>query len=286
MLTVAGPSAAHGRALRVAALKTPDKSAVMADAAQPSALSLSVSAFKLEGSATLSKRPSSRSLKVPEPDDGREYISHFDAEDRQARPAKPVRAIPCKPNTTLATPAAAAAARLAAGDAPASTLDGRFAAATEQREGDGVYGLVSAPAAPGSSARARAPAPSSRPDASELRLDELPDAPSHDAYDDTPVDGFGEAMLRGMGMTEETTTGTVAFVPRPARMGLGAKPTDVSASPASRTNSTSAADHLSGTRDRKRPGPHAACLAAQHACCWGVSMCQITRPSRAGALRP
>jgi G-patch domain len=154
-------------------------------------------------------------------DDGREYITHFSDDDPKA-PAERARVIPCKPNS-LATAAPKEKAD------PLGRLDDKFAAATRQAEGDGVYGLVPSEHRQAEGLAQDRPMRTARGD--EMKLDELPDAPATDAYDDMPVDGFGEAMLRGMGMTGEETTGTVEFIPRPARMGLGAKPTDVSMLP-------------------------------------------------------
>ncbi|KAF2015900.1 hypothetical protein BU24DRAFT_422212 [Aaosphaeria arxii CBS 175.79] len=65
---------------------------------------------------------------------------------------------------------------------------------------------------------------------------EAPDAPSLDAYEATPIEGFGAALLRGMGWKDgeeigagSKGKGTVAAKPRevkrrPALLGIGAKP--------------------------------------------------------------
>jgi G-patch domain len=177
--------------------------------------------FTLGVSANLAKA-GLRKITSSEAGDGREYITHFSAEEPKPK-AEPARVIPVKPNT-LAKPAAGAESNEERGG-QLGRLDDRFATAAPQAEGDGIYGLVQQT---GSRRHAgRAPAQSMQ-DQADFKQAELPDAPSSDAYEDMPIEGFGEAMLRGMGMTGEATTGTVEFVPRPARMGLGAKPTDVS----------------------------------------------------------
>ena len=61
---------------------------------------------------------------------------------------------------------------------------------------------------------------------------EAPDAPSLDAYEATPIEGFGAALLRGMGWKDGEEIGKnkgVAAKPkevkrRPALLGIGAKP--------------------------------------------------------------
>lgn len=53
-------------------------------------------------------------------------------------------------------------------------------------------------------------------------LDSRPDAPDMDAYSRVPVEEFGAALLRGMGVTE-TAASSEQMQRRPAMLGLGAK---------------------------------------------------------------
>lgn len=56
---------------------------------------------------------------------------------------------------------------------------------------------------------------------------EAPEAPTLEAYNATPVEGFGAALLRGMGWKDEETEGkdpSAAPKRRPALLGIGAKP--------------------------------------------------------------
>ncbi|KAH7072990.1 DExH-box splicing factor binding site-domain-containing protein [Paraphoma chrysanthemicola] len=60
-------------------------------------------------------------------------------------------------------------------------------------------------------------------------LREAPDAPTLEAYEATPIEGFGAALLRGMGWKDGDATGSSApgkpkeFKRRPALLGIGAK---------------------------------------------------------------
>jgi hypothetical protein len=60
-------------------------------------------------------------------------------------------------------------------------------------------------------------------------LNEAPDAPSLAAYEATPIEGFGAALLRGMGWKDGDTTGKASTAKpketkrRPALLGIGAK---------------------------------------------------------------
>ncbi|KAH6422556.1 hypothetical protein HBI14_077530 [Parastagonospora nodorum] len=67
-------------------------------------------------------------------------------------------------------------------------------------------------------------------DAFQSDLRSAPDAPTLDAYEATPIEGFGAALLRGMGWKDSDAagkTGAPAKIkqvkPRPALLGIGAK---------------------------------------------------------------
>jgi len=66
-------------------------------------------------------------------------------------------------------------------------------------------------------------------DAFQSDLRSAPDAPSLDAYEATPIEGFGAALLRGMGWKDDDggKNGAPAKIkqvkPRPALLGIGAK---------------------------------------------------------------
>ncbi|KAF2266288.1 hypothetical protein CC78DRAFT_153064 [Lojkania enalia] len=57
--------------------------------------------------------------------------------------------------------------------------------------------------------------------------DQAPDAPSLAAYEATPIEGFGAALLRGMGWkdgkAQDSKTKTTQIKPRPNLLGIGAK---------------------------------------------------------------
>lgn len=63
-------------------------------------------------------------------------------------------------------------------------------------------------------------------------MEDLPEQASIEEYEDMPIEDFGKAMLRGMGWEEGKAVGrmhrgmveAVEFIPRPARLGLGAQP--------------------------------------------------------------
>jgi hypothetical protein len=54
-------------------------------------------------------------------------------------------------------------------------------------------------------------------------LDSRPDAPDMDAYSRVPVEEFGAALLRGMGVKETASSESEQISRRPAMLGLGAK---------------------------------------------------------------
>eukprot|EP01133_Synstelium_polycarpum_P002639 gene2639-3044_t len=67
-------------------------------------------------------------------------------------------------------------------------------------------------------------------------LDQRPEQAANEDYDETPIEVFGEAMLRGMGwepgqcigLTNKGLTEPVKFIKRAGyRLGLGAKPKDI-----------------------------------------------------------
>eukprot|EP00899_Mesostigma_viride_P011484 jgi/Mesvir1/20336/Mv19925-RA.1 len=112
----------------------------------------------------------------------------------------------------------------------ANTLDFEEEAPVEKDDGSVTYGLsVRKPAGQ--------PAPTEAPRDLELAalrhdMETLPEAASEDAYENMPVEDFGEAMLRGMGWEKGKTIGRnargmaapVQYVPRQGRLGLGADP--------------------------------------------------------------
>ena len=65
-------------------------------------------------------------------------------------------------------------------------------------------------------------------------MEDLPNQASMDEYEDMPIEDFGKAMLRGMGWEEGKAVGrmhkgmveAVEFIPRPGRLGLGARPVE------------------------------------------------------------
>ncbi|KAA8908980.1 hypothetical protein TRICI_004680 [Trichomonascus ciferrii] len=54
-------------------------------------------------------------------------------------------------------------------------------------------------------------------------IDSRPDAPDMEAYSRVPVEEFGAALLRGMGVKERTSSGSEQIARRPAMLGIGAK---------------------------------------------------------------
>ncbi|KAG7668162.1 hypothetical protein KSW81_002061 [Nannochloris sp. 'desiccata'] len=83
-----------------------------------------------------------------------------------------------------------------------------------------------------SAAAARPLAPPSEAEVLKLDLEQLPPEASLDAYEEMPVESFGEALLRGMGWQEGRAIGrgnkkevtTKDLIRRPHRLGLGAAP--------------------------------------------------------------
>ena len=69
----------------------------------------------------------------------------------------------------------------------------------------------------------------------QKELEDLPPEASLEAYEEMPVDAFGEALLRGMGWSEGRAIGrgnkkeveTKSVVRRPHRLGLGATPAPI-----------------------------------------------------------
>ncbi|OUS43800.1 G-patch nucleic acid binding protein [Ostreococcus tauri] len=65
-------------------------------------------------------------------------------------------------------------------------------------------------------------------------MEDLPEQASIEEYEDMPIEDFGKAMLRGMGWEEGKAVGrmhrgmveAVEFIPRAARLGLGAQPAE------------------------------------------------------------
>ena len=163
-------------------------------------------------------------------EDKKESISEFKhAVSEDDKPKKARKIIPCKPNKVFGKPK----------EDPATVgkLEDRFQTATKQEEGSSTYGLIKRTSTDGASARSQ-PVAASTPARSAAQSEgtklgisvaELADEPTIDGYEDMPVEDFGLALLRGMGMTEENKVETVQYVARPARMGLGVDPKNMGA---------------------------------------------------------
>lgn len=155
------------------------------------------------------------------------HVSEFRSGDapgeQEGAKRKARKVIPCKPNK-LTT-------KKDAGDVGA--LKDRFENAAVQKEAPKEYGLVAARQAGQQQQGARAQQPNATTSTSratwQSQAAALPEAPHADAYDDMPVEDFGLALLRGMGMKQEDNVATVQYIARPSRMGLGAKPGDMGA---------------------------------------------------------
>lgn len=173
-------------------------------------------AFSL-GSAPAGKSSAKR---VHEQDDvsKSEKITEFTAEAAAEPATKTRKVISCKPNRV---PSKTQAEPEAIGK-----LEDKFeASAQAQSVGSGVYGLMS---------RGKVDTVEHTREVTDLeslkkQTDNLPDEPDGLAYEDMPVEDFGLALLRGMGMKKEHVVQTVEYIARPSRMGLGAKPGEIGA---------------------------------------------------------
>jgi hypothetical protein len=145
----------------------------------------------------------------------RQAISTFEVDrEEAAQPKKAPKVIACQPNQLRAAPKPEAD--------PIGKLEDRFETAARQEAASVDYGLVTAAkpvSAPTSSVSIQGKVKGSALD--------LAEEPTVDAYDDMPVEDFGMALLRGMGMTEENKVETVEYVARPSRMGLGVDPSKI-----------------------------------------------------------
>lgn len=157
-------------------------------------------------------------------DDDRRNITTFQADSAgDKKPKKTRKVIPCKPNQLLVKPQDKADA--------VGKLEDRFQAAAKQQEASGEYGLIqradgSAAADSVSTPQARAAPPAAK-DRRHHSLQDLAEDPTEEGYGEMPVEDFGMALLRGMGMTAENTVEAVEYVARPARMGLGVDPSKI-----------------------------------------------------------
>lgn len=149
------------------------------------------------------------------PKEVKQSLAEFSAgqrpEEEQAK-KKAKKVIPCQPNNLLG-------GKKKEDPAAIGQLEDRFEAAAAQKEVSTEYGLVRPQAgAPGKPGAARTTTVSKDPGI------DLAEEPTRDAYESMPVEDFGLALLRGMGMTEENKVETVQYVARPSRMGLGMDP--------------------------------------------------------------
>lgn len=151
--------------------------------------------------------------------DERRHITQFSAGEAPAevQPKKARKVIPVQPNK-LQPKAAGKDDKEALGK-----LEDRFEGATLQEEKSDVYGLIER------REKARAGGSELPADKFHEQAAALAEEPSADAYAEMPVEDFGMALLRGMGMKEEHKVETVQYVARPARMGLGVDPTKIGA---------------------------------------------------------
>lgn len=153
-----------------------------------------------------------------EVDDGvkAEQITEFSAAASTAPAKKERKVIACKPNRVPS--------KMQADTEAIGNLEDKFeASAQAQTVGSGTYGLM---------ARDNAKRDEHTREVREVEVlkkqtDDLPNEPDGRAYEDMPVEEFGLALLRGMGMTKEHVVPTVDFIARPSRMGLGAKPGEI-----------------------------------------------------------
>ena len=151
--------------------------------------------------------------------DERRQITQFDAgeEPSAVQPKKARKVIPVQPNKLQTK-----------GDnrddaGALGKLEDRFEGASLQEEKSNVYGLIER-----STQQARTAGGSELPtDKLQEQAAALADEPTADAYEDMPIEDFGMALLRGMGMKEEHKVDTVQYVARPSRMGLGVDPTKI-----------------------------------------------------------
>jgi G-patch domain len=194
--------------------------------------------------------------------DDKHSISQFHAGvEGEAKPKKARKVIPCKPNNLLAKPKEEPDA--------VGKLEDRFQAAAKQEEASGEYGLMGRAqhgASTSSTPMQSAPPPAGRKRQPQA-LESLADEPDPEGYEDMPVEDFGIALLRGMGMSEENKVEVVEYVARPARMGLGVDPTKIGA-----LGLTASGCCLS----------IAAPYAAPHVTCWHLPPClalPVPRPS-------
>lgn len=158
--------------------------------------------------------------RVHEEDTGvqNEQITEFSVVDPKAPARKERRVISCKPNRVPS--------QMQADTDAIETLEDKFeASAQAQTVGSGTYGLVSRD----NGSRDEHTRQVSDVEMLKKQTEDLPDEPDGHAYEDMPVEDFGLALLRGMGMTKEHVVQTVDFVARPSRMGLGAKPGEIGA---------------------------------------------------------
>lgn len=147
-----------------------------------------------------------------------ERITEFTVEASAAPAKKERKVIACKPNRVPSN--------MQEEPDVIGKLEDKFQASTQaQTVGSGVYGLMSRDKG-GADEHAREVTDLER---LKKETDNLPDEPDGRAYDDMPVEDFGLALLRGMGMTKEHVVQTVEYVARPSRMGLGAKPGEIGA---------------------------------------------------------
>eukprot|EP00892_Ulva_mutabilis_P000837 jgi/Ulvmu1/10754/UM068_0044.1 len=145
-----------------------------------------------------------------------EQISEFTVEAATAPAKKERKIISCKPNRVPS--------KMQAEPEAIGKLEDKFeASAQAQTVGRGVYGLMSR----GGDEEAEHTREVTDLERLKKQTDNLPDEPDGHAYADMPVEDFGLALLRGMGMTKEHVVETVAYVARPSRMGLGAKPGEI-----------------------------------------------------------
>ena len=167
-------------------------------------------------------KATSRSVHESDGGDKRQSISTFEAAGNQPDRAKKVRkVIACQPDQ-LRTAAKKEADAI-------GKLEDRFETAAKQEQASGVaYGLVQQGTAVSAPSRAAAQPLPTKSRLKGTALD-LAEEPTVDAYGDMPVEDFGMALLRGMGMTEENKVETVEYIARPSRMGLGVDPGKIGA---------------------------------------------------------
>lgn len=168
------------------------------------------------------KKPSGAVNRVHEDDQSekKEFLNEFNAGHRaaDADADKAAKVIPVKPNKLHIGKHEKKDAK------DIGKLEDKFEVATQQKEGDGIYGLISKTAIKESVE----PAVKHKVQKSAVDgLEDLPDEPQLASYQTMPIEDFGRALLMGMGMKAETNVPTVEYIARPARMGLGVKPADV-----------------------------------------------------------